>query len=102
MLVGISIRKMFNQSKGEEILWRIYMKMKITLEIEAEICPYWNYEKHTYEHSCHACHCALYGNTLRNAEHGVMIDKDRYCTLNADIYADMIEAIRVIKEGENE
>lgn len=74
--------------------------MKINLEIEFEKCIYWDYENHTCEHSCHTCFCHLFGNTLRTSEYGVMVGRDRYCTLNAGVHACMIEEIK--KGVENE
>lgn len=68
--------------------------MKIHIEIEADSCPYWNYDDHTQNHSCCDCTCIYEGNNIDNSHFGVMIDKDRYCTLGCKINAKMVESIK--------
>lgn len=68
--------------------------MRINLSIEVDECPYWNYENHTRTHDCHSCHCYSEGNSLENAHCGVMIDGNRYCTLQCDIFAELVNVLK--------
>lgn len=66
---------------------------EINLVIKAEECPYWNYENQTCPHTCRDCHCLREGNNINNAEFGVMIDGNRYCTLSCDVYGEIIKTL---------
>lgn len=61
------------------------MTKKVNLQIEVEECPYWDYEKHISSHDCHSCNCEHVGNTWDNVDLGVMIDGDKYCTLECGV-----------------
>lgn len=58
---------------------------KAHLEIEVEICPYWNNRTHKPSHTCSGCDCFENGNNIDNINLGIMIDGDRYCTIDSDI-----------------
>ena len=49
-------------------------------------CSYWNYENHTCTHTCRDC-VDLNDDNKRTAS-GIIIDKDRYCRLYEDGYAE--------------
>lgn len=62
--------------------------IKVGLDIEVEKCPYWNYGTHSETcNSCHGCDCDTNGNTVYNIRNGVMINRDRYCTIDSGVYA---------------
>ena len=65
----------------------------IHLVIKAEECPYWNYDNQTYHHTCRDCSCLWEGNNIRNAQCGIMIGKDRYCTLDCNVYAEILKSL---------
>ena len=67
--------------------------MKIYLEIDAEECPYWNYNGHTPTHTCNDCECIYEGNNIKNSHSGLMVGLDRYCTLHSNIRAKMVEVV---------
>lgn len=67
--------------------------MKVNLEVELDECPYWDYEAHKGRHTCGSCRCMKEGNNLENAELGVRIGDDRYCTLKTNIKAALVDAI---------
>ena len=68
----------------------------INLEIKPERCSYWDYEKHDLStwngHDCNSCNCRTEGNTYDNAKCGVMVNGDRYCTLNSGVEASVLKA----------
>ena len=66
----------------------------IHLIIKAEKCPYWNFDDHTYCHTCRDCSCLWEGNNIRNAYFGVMIDGDRYCLLDCNVYGEIIKSLK--------
>lgn len=68
-------------------------KAKINLQLELELCPYWDAKTHTRTHDCHGCHCASEGNSIHNAQSGVMVGLDRYCMLDCDIYGKVIKKL---------
>lgn len=49
-------------------------------------CSYWNYENHTCNHTCGGCDDLNEDN--RRTSSGILIDKDRYCRLYEDGYAE--------------
>ena len=65
--------------------------MKVCIEIEPDLCPYWDYSKGSADHTCHPCSCYQLGNMIGNIHYGLMIDGNRYCMLNHDIRAAIIE-----------
>ena len=65
----------------------------ISVSVKAERCPYWDFQNHTRDHDCNSCYCATDGNNIENAKCGIMINGDRYCTIGADIYAEIIKEI---------
>ena len=67
--------------------------MKINITVEAEPCPYWDYDTHTRGHTCGSCECFWEGNTIDNAKYGVMVDGDRYCMLGVKLYSKIVESI---------
>ena len=68
--------------------------MKVNLQIDVKECLYWNYENHTCIHTCGGCmSLEREGNNIENIKCGVLIDKDRYCTLDVDIYAEMLKEL---------
>ena len=66
-------------------------EMKINITIEVEDCPYWNYDEHKPEHTCVGCECLWEGNTIHNANYGMMVGMNRYCTINSKIYKELVE-----------
>lgn len=75
--------------------------MKIQLEVQAEKCPYWNYENQTCRHTCKGCEELPKGNTIETIQCGVMIDGNRYCMLDVDIYGEILKSVideKVCKE----
>lgn len=68
-------------------------KLKVTFTVEVEKCPYWNFENHTRSHDCNSCNCVIEGNNIENAKCGVMIGRDRYCTIGVDVYAELVETL---------
>lgn len=66
----------------------------IHLVIKAEECPYWDYDNQTYRHTCRDCRCLWEGNNIQNAQFGVMIDDNRYCTLDCNIYGEIIKSLK--------
>jgi hypothetical protein len=68
-------------------------KAKINLQLELELCPYWDAKTHTRTHDCHSCHCASEGNSIDYAQCGVMVGLDRYCMLDCDIYGEVINKL---------
>lgn len=68
--------------------------MKINITVEAEECPYWNYETHTPGHTCGSCDCFWEGNTIHNVHYGVMVGKDRYCLLDCKVYPKILESVK--------
>ena len=76
-------------------------KKKITLEFDLPMCPYWNpITKTAPGGTCGSCRCESEGNTVSNAEYGVMAGGDRYCCLgdNIDIRAGIVEAVKEKEE----
>ena len=69
---------------------------KITVEVEFEKCPYWDYEKHDLMpitgDDCRGCTCRTNGNTVGNLSYGMMIGKDRWCTVDRDLGVNVKEA----------
>ena len=66
-------------------------KNKALEEIENKLmplaeCSYWDYEKHTCTHTCRGCDELSSDN--RRSHSGILIDKDRYCRLYEDGYAE--------------
>lgn len=61
--------------------------MNIVGIIAPRECPYWDYTKHTRTHDCSSCNCCIDGNNIENVKYGIMVDKDRYCMLEADVSA---------------
>lgn len=49
-------------------------------------CSYWNYENHTCSHTCRDC--VDLNDTNKRTSSGIIIDKDRYCRLYEDGYAE--------------
>lgn len=68
-------------------------KAKINLQLELELCPYWNNILHGSFHDCHGCRCASEGNSIKNAHQGVMVNGDRYCMLDCNIYGEVIKKL---------
>ena len=68
-------------------------EMKINITIEIQDCPYWNYDEHKPKHTCRGCECLWEGNTIRNANYGVMVGIDRYCTIDSKIYNELVEKL---------
>ena len=66
---------------------------EINLVIKAKECPYWDYENQTDGHTCSSCNCLWEGNNINNAQLGVMINGNRYCTLSCDVYGEIIKAL---------
>lgn len=71
-------------------------KKKISMEFELPMCPYWDPITKTAKHTCGGCHCESEGNTVGNAQYGVMVDGDRYCCLDddVDIRAGIVEVVK--------
>ena len=69
-------------------------KFMIDISVEAEKCPYWNYETHECGHTCGSCDCFWEGNNIRNVHYGVMIGPDRYCLLGSKIYPKILESVK--------
>lgn len=68
--------------------------MKVNLQIDVRECSYWDYETHTCTHTCGGCEdLASEGNNIENIKCGVLIGEDRYCTLDVDIYAELLKVI---------
>lgn len=72
-------------------------KAKINLQLELELCPYWDAKTHTRTHDCNSCHCASEGNSIDNAQCGVMVGLDRYCMLDCDIYGEVVKKLEEVK-----
>ena len=66
----------------------------IHLVIKAEECPYWDYDNQTCRHTCGCCEDLSRGNTMETVHGGVMIDGNRYCMLNCDVYGEVIKSLR--------
>lgn len=49
-------------------------------------CSYWNYENHTCSHTCRDC--VDLNDINKRTSSGIIIDKDRYCRLYEDGYAE--------------
>lgn len=69
------------------------MLKKVHVTINAEPCPYWDYSEHKARHSCQSCTSDRIGNNIDNADYGVMINGDKYCTIGANVKADIVDAI---------
>ena len=69
-------------------------KVKVQFTVEVEKCCYWDFENHKTMHDCGSCWCRTEGNNIENAKSGVMIGKDRYCTLGVNVYAEIVEALK--------
>ena len=65
----------------------------IRMDVKLEPCSYWDFVKHEPRHTCNGCMCCDQGNTLQNAEYGVMIHGDRYCAIGANIKATFVKTI---------
>ena len=68
-------------------------KTKINLQLELNLCPYWDIKTHISSHTCGSCHCTSEGNSIENAQLGVMVDGDRYCMLECDIYGEVVKKL---------
>lgn len=68
----------------------------ISLKFELPMCPYWDPITKKPKHTCGSCRCESEGNTVSNAEYGVMAGGDRYCCLgdDIDIRAGIVEAVK--------
>lgn len=66
----------------------------IHLVIKAEECSYWDYDNQTCRHTCGCCEDLPRGNTMETVRGGVMIDGNRYCMLNCDVYGEVIKSLR--------
>lgn len=75
--------------------------MKVNLILDLPECPYWNYEDHTRTHDCHSCHCASEGNNAYNVRCGVMVGKDRYCTLDYNIESEILKEVEKLNNETN-
>ena len=69
--------------------------MKIQIEVNAQKCPYWNYENQTCTHTCGGCEDLPKGNTIDTVQCGVMVDGNRYCMIGVDIYGKILEKVEV-------
>lgn len=65
--------------------------LRIILEMEAERCPYWDYDMHLVVYTCSPCNNLNRKDDIENLRHCVLINGDRYCTLNGKIEAALIE-----------
>ena len=72
----------------------------IHLIIKAEKCPYWNYENQTCRHTCGGCEELPKGNTIETIQCGAMIDGDRYCLLDCNVYGEIIKSLKKEKQVE--
>ena len=81
---------------GLDIEIKENLTKKIALEFDLPMCPYWDPITKTAKHTCGGCHCESEGNTVGNADYGVMVDGDRYCCLSddIDISAGIVEAVK--------
>lgn len=65
----------------------------IHITIKAEECPYWDYDNQTCRHTCGCCDDLPKGNTMDTVHGGIMIDGNRYCMLNCDVYGEIIKSL---------
>lgn len=65
----------------------------IHLTIKADECPYWNYDNQTCRHTCGCCDDLPRGNTINTVHGGIMIDGNRYCMLNCNVYGEIIQSL---------
>lgn len=65
----------------------------IHLVIKAKECPYWDYDSQTCIHTCGGCDDLKYGNTIKTIHCGVMIEGNRYCMLDCDVYGEVLKLL---------
>lgn len=70
------------------------MEEKIVLVLEPEPCCYWNFEDQTCTHTCGGCYGLSEGNSMDTIRCGVMINGNRYCMLNCDIYGEVLKTLK--------
>lgn len=68
--------------------------MNLICTVNAKECSYWNYDDHTRTHDCNSCNCQSEGNTIDNVKYGIMVNRDRYCMLDADVDAKILNGIK--------
>lgn len=66
---------------------------KIVITIKPDPCPYWNYKDQTYRHTCMGCWGLTEGNSMDTIQCGVMIDGNRYCMLDCDVYGEILKTL---------
>ena len=66
----------------------------VHLVIKAEECPYWNYDNQTCTHTCGCCYDLENGNSIKTVHCGVMIDGNRYCMLDCDVYGEILKSLK--------
>ena len=71
----------------------------INLVVEAEECPYWNYDDHACRHTCQSCRCMEEGNNLENSEYGIRVGSDRYCTLHSNVHGELVNVLNSRPDG---
>ena len=86
------INRFTPEQDSEDVSASTSTTRKVKLEVELESCPYWNTHTHSPTHTCNGCTCFTDGNSVQNSELGVMVGKDRYCTIGASINAALVEA----------